>query len=129
VAPSTDVKAHAELAPLGVLTVTAYRPIARQTDDSPTWTSIGDRTTVYGVAVSQDLLCKVNKHCRRNVALCDRSKIHYGDVLLIEGVGPRIVNDCMAPRHRNHLDVLVLTYADEKRFGTRHVKAFRLENH
>lgn len=100
---------------LGVMPTTSYRPIPSQTDDSPTWTSNGDRTTKYGVAVSQDLL--------------ESGEIRYGDVLKIEGIeGLRVVNDCMARRHRRSVDILVLTHAEEKRIGTRRCKVWRIRN-
>ena len=94
------------------LTLTSYQPIAKQTDSSPTWTSIGDRTTKFGVAVSQDMLAD--------------GRVKYGDVLYIEGVGYRVVNDCMNKRHTNRIDVLVFTYAEEKRIGTRKVGVWRI---
>lgn len=97
---------------LGILTVTSYRPIPAQTDASPTWTSIGDRTTKFGCAVSQDLL--------------KSGVVHYGDVLLIEGYGYRIVNDTMNPRHTNHVDMLVFTRDEERAIGTRHLKIYVL---
>lgn len=94
------------------MTITSYQPVAKQTDSSPTWTSIGDRTTMFGVAVSQDML---------------RSKqVKYGDVLYIEGVGMRVVNDCMNARYTQRLDVLVFTYAEEKRIGTRRLQVWRV---
>lgn len=95
---------------LGFLTVTSYRPIEGQTDDSPTWTSIGDRTTKFGVAVSQDLLK-------------DQS-VKYGDVLYIEGYGFRVVNDCMNARHKKAIDLLVFTKREERAVGVRHLKVF-----
>lgn len=95
---------------LGVLTVTSYRPVASQTDSSPTWTSIGDRTTKFGCAVSQDLL--------------KSGAVHYGDVLYIEGYGKRVVNDTMNKRHTNHVDLLVFTHGEEKVIGTRHLKVY-----
>lgn len=103
----------AKLILLGVLTATSYRPVPGQTDSSPTWTSIGDRTTKYGVAVSQDMLAD--------------GRVKYGDVLFIPGVGNRIVNDCMNARHRNRIDILVFTPAEEKRFGVRKLKIYKLE--
>jgi 3D (Asp-Asp-Asp) domain-containing protein len=100
-----------------LVTMTAYRPVAQQTDDSPTWTSIGDRATKFGVAVSQDML--------------KDGRVKYGDVLYIPGVGYRIVNDCMNARHKNRIDVLVFTHAEEKKIGERrNVRVYRLEtNH
>lgn len=102
----------ASLVVLGVLTVTSYRPIQSQTDDSPTWTSIGDRTTKFGIAVSQDLL--------------KSGVVKYGDVLYIPGVGFRIVNDCMAVHKKNAVDILVFTHKEEKRFGVRHLKVYKV---
>ena len=99
-----------ELLLLGTLTVTSYRPVPSQTDASPTWTSIGDRTTKYGCAVSRDLL--------------KSGAVHYGDVLYIEGYGYRIVNDTMNIRHTKHIDMLVFTHDEEKAVGTRHLKIY-----
>lgn len=100
---------------LGVLTVTSYQPIPAQTDASPTWTSIGDRTTKFGVAVSQDML--------------KDGRIQYGDVLYIPGVlhPYRVVNDCMNARLRNSIDLLVFTHAEERRVGTRHLKVYLIK--
>lgn len=97
---------------LGVMTLTSYRPIPSQTDDSPTYTSIGDRTTKFGCAVSQDLL--------------KSGLVSYGDVLYIPGFGFRIVNDTMNIRHKNHVDLLVFTHDEEKAVGVRHLKVFKV---
>lgn len=97
---------------LGTLQLTSYRPIAEQTDSSPTFTSIGDRTTRFGCAVSQDLL--------------KSGLVSYGDVLYIPGYGFRIVNDTMNARHRNHVDLLVNTHDEEKAVGVRHLKIFKV---
>ena len=105
----------AELVLLGLLQVTSYRPIPSQTDSSPTWTSIGDRTTKYGIAVSQDLL---------------RSKVvKYGDILCVDRYGCRVVNDCMGDRHSWAIDMLVFTKAEEKRVGIRRLKVWKLVTH
>lgn len=101
-----------KLALLGVLTVTSYRPIPAQTDDSPTWTSIGDRTTRFGCAVSQDLL--------------KSGRVHYGDIIFIQGFGYRVVNDTMNIRHKNHVDLLVLTRDEEKAVGIRHINVYKV---
>ncbi len=85
--------------------VTAYRSVSNQTDDSPFITSIGHRTSQEGVAVSPDLL-KSRSAC-------------YGDVVIIPGVGTRIINDVMALRHRRSFDVWVSTLSDEKNFGVK----------
>lgn len=89
----------AELVYLGIMFLTGYQPIERQTDGSPTWTSIGDRTTVFGAAVSRDLLAS-GRAC-------------YGDILVVEGYGPRIINDVMAARHRGAVDILVRNTIEE----------------
>lgn len=101
-----------ELILLGNLTVTSYQPIKAQTDDSPTWTSIGDRTTKFGCAVSQDLL--------------KDGLVSYGDVLYVPGYGWKIVNDTMNARHKKHVDLLVFTHAEEKAVGVRHLKIYKV---
>jgi 3D (Asp-Asp-Asp) domain-containing protein len=99
---------------IATATLTAYQPVAKQTDDSPTWTSEGDRTTKHGVAVSQDMLRD--------------GRVHYGDIILIEGYGMRVVNDCMNKRHKNRIDILVFTHREEQRIGTRpNVKVWRID--
>lgn len=103
----------AKLVLLGVLTVTSYRPVANQTDSSPTWTSIGDRTTKFGCAVSQDLL--------------KSGAVHYGDIVYVENYGYRVVNDTMNPRHKQHVDLLVFTHDEEKAIGTRHLRVYVIQ--
>lgn len=90
---------------LGKMDITAYRSVPNQTDNSPYITSIGDRTCKDGVAVSQDLL--------------KSGKIKYGDWLYIEGVGLKRVNDTMHVRFKNHIDVWVRTYDEEKKFHSK----------
>lgn len=90
---------------IGTLTITSYRPVPEQTDGSPNWTSIGQHVHGMGVAVSQDLLAS-GKAC-------------YGDVVSIPGYGLKVINDTMAPRHRNHIDILVFTKAQESAVGVR----------
>lgn len=102
---------HVLLVPL-LVTLTAYQPIAAQTDDSPTWTSEGDRTTKHGCAVSQDLL--------------KNGRVKYGDVLYVPGFGYRVVNDTMNKRHTNSVDLLVFTHAEEKHVGIRHLTIYKL---
>jgi len=96
---------------LGVLQITAYRPVPEQTKPSciDRWhctTSIGDGVTIYGAAVSQDLL--------------KSGTVHYGDVLLVEGFGFRIVNDAMNARITNAVDLMVLDRDHERAVGIRH---------
>lgn len=90
------------------IVVTSYRSVPAQTKPHGCeWTSIGERCNAHGVAVSQDLLAK------------NGGPLHYGDLVYIEGVGFKFVNDCMNARWTNRADVWVQTYAEEKKFGTR----------
>lgn len=84
---------------LGSFTVTAYRSVPNQTDNSPFITSTGEAVCVDGVAVSQDLL--------------KSGVVKYGDWVYIEGTGLRRINDTMHPRNKNHFDVWVKTKDDE----------------
>lgn len=100
---------------LGVLTATSYRPVPAQTKPECTGrhhceTAIGENVSELGVAVSQDLL--------------GSGAVHYRDVLFIDGVGYRIVNDCLNARFRNAIDVFVYTQDEEKAFGTKHLKVW-----
>lgn len=60
------------------------------------------------MAISQDLL-KSGEVC-------------YGDVLVIPGVGTRIVSDVMNARHRRSVDVWVNTEREEKKFQTKRLE-------
>lgn len=104
-----------ELVLLGTMTLTSYQAIPAQTKPEcvnrhQCTTSIDDGITKFGVAVSQDLL--------------KSGRVHYGDVLYISGFGQRVVNDCMNPRHKNSIDLLVFTRAEEKAVGVRRVTVF-----
>lgn len=92
---------------VGNLTLTSYRSVPEQTDDTPFHTSTGERVSVRGCAVSRDLLKRWG------------GPLDYGDLLYIEGVGFRFVNDCMAARHKQAVDIWVETYQDEKAIGVR----------
>lgn len=85
-------------------TVTSYRSIKSQTDNSPFYTSIGEHTNVHGVAVSQDLLKQ------------NGGPLSYGDLVYVEKIGYKFVNDCMAKRMHNHIDIWVEEYSQEKEF-------------
>lgn len=89
---------------IGNLSITAYRSVPSQTDDSPYVTSIGERVHPHGVAVSRDLLKRWG------------GPLNYGDVLYIEDIGFKVVNDCMAERHKQHIDIWVSTLEKEKAF-------------
>jgi 3D (Asp-Asp-Asp) domain-containing protein len=87
------------------VSITSYRPIKTQTDSSPNWTSIGEPAVMGNVAASQDLLAD--------------GTLHYGDVVLITGLGVFRVNDTMNARHKRHLDILVYTKTQERCVGWR----------
>jgi 3D (Asp-Asp-Asp) domain-containing protein len=100
---------------LGTMTVTSYQPVPAQTKPEcknrfQCTTSIDDGITQYGAAISQDLL--------------KSGQVHYGDVLSIEGMGMRVVNDTMNRRHKKHVDLMVFSYAEEKKVGTQHRKVW-----
>lgn len=114
---------------IGTLQVTGYQSVPAQTDDSPTWTSIGDRTTMFGCAISQDLL--------------ETKRVKYGDILYIEGHGYRVVNDCMGrfahykvprkggtahifKRQLMSIDLFCRTHAEEHRIQIQHKKVFKI---
>jgi hypothetical protein len=117
---------------LSTITVTAYQPIPAQTkpecrDRYHCQTSIDDNVTMYGCAISQDLL--------------KSGKVKYGDVLNIPGFGLRVVNDVMGPtkcvkRNGNGrctkripqstaVDLMVFSYAEEHNVGIRHLPVTR----
>ena len=100
---------------LGQLQVTSYRSVPNQTDDSPYHTSIGQRVHPHGVAVSRDLLKRWG------------GPLDYGDFIYIEGYGIKVVNDCMAARHKRSIDMWVETYSEEKAIGVRKLKIYKLQ--
>lgn len=100
---------------IGVLQITSYQPIPSQTREGcrgvrDCFTSVGDVPTKFGAAVSQDLLAS--------------GVVHYGDPIYIDGIGWRIINDTMNKRHKNSVDVMVWTRAEEKKIGVRHAKVY-----
>ncbi len=104
-----------KLIALGTLVCTSYRAVPEQTKPECTSrnhcrTANNENVSKLGVAVSQDYL--------------DSGLIHYGDCLWIDGVGWRLVNDCLNRRYTHRIDVFVYTYAEEKKFGTRHLKVW-----
>lgn len=89
---------------LGELYVTSYRSVPNQTDDSPFFTAIGERVHPFGMALSRDLLARWG------------GPVKYGDVVMIEGVGLKRVNDVMNARHKQRGDVWVSSLNDERAF-------------
>jgi 3D (Asp-Asp-Asp) domain-containing protein len=102
---------------LGNFTVTSYRSIPSQTDKSPYITSIGEHVTKFGCAASQDLL--------------NEGIVKYGDIVYIQEVGFRTVNDTMNKRIKRQFDVWVKTLAEErehdKNFGRRKLKVWLIK--
>lgn len=115
---------------LGHLTATSYRSTPRQTDNSPYFTSIGDKVHRGGVAVSRDLLCgackKLHRRCKHPE---NQTKVHYGDWLFAKELGFLQVNDVMGDFTRQivngkkvhipirqQIDVWVESLVDEKKF-------------
>lgn len=104
-----------ELILLGTLTATSYRAVPEQTKPECTdrhhcETAIGENVSELGVAVSQDYLSS--------------GILHYGDCLYIDGVGFRLVNDCLNRRYKKRIDVFVYTKAEEHAFGIRRLKVW-----
>ena len=93
---------------IGTMTVTSYQSVPEQTDSTPFIAADGHRVHPYGVAVSRDL------HERWGGSL------KFGDVLYIEDIGFKVVNDTMNARHRNHLDVWVSNLQNEKKFHAKY---------
>lgn len=89
---------------LGSFIVTSYQSVPEQTDNSPCQTSTGYKTGPVGVAVHPKYLCprakylmgKKIKLCKRDVQCRWKNYLHYYDLVYIEDVGPRFINDVMA---------------------------------
>jgi len=114
---------------IGTLTITSYRSVPQQTDSTPFHTSTNERVRSGGAAVSRDLLCGA---CRRLHARCRRpevrSKVHYGDYVLVKGHGILRVNDIMGVTKYDKktkkrypitkaIDIWVSSYKEEKAIG------------
>lgn len=99
--------------------VTAYRSVINQTDSSPNYTSTGEHVCGHGVAISPDMFVKRG------------GPLEYGDIVYIEDIGFKIVNDTTHPRLKKHFDIWVPLYKDEKehdkRFGKRRLKVWLVQ--
>lgn len=93
---------------IGQLIVTSYRSVPSQTDDTPFITSIGERVHPHGIAVSQDLLKK------------NGGPLNYGDLVYVENLGFKIINDTMHHRHKQRADVWVPDWKSEKAFDDKY---------
>lgn len=101
---------------IGILTVTSYRSVPNQTDSSPYITSNGERVHKYGCAISRDL------HKRWG------GPLDYGDFIYVDGYGLRVVNDLMAARHKNAIDLWVGTFEEEKAVGVKHLNVWIIQS-
>lgn len=114
---------------LGNLSVTSYRSVPAQTDDSPFNTSTGEHVHNGGVAISRDLLCGA---CRKLHHRCahpeDGRHIHYGDYLYLPNHGFYKVFDVMSAtkydkrtkkryKIKQSVDLWVPTYKAEHSIG------------
>lgn len=90
------------------MTVTSYRAVKSQTDDTPNWTSVGHHVHSFGAAASPDLI-KSGEVC-------------YGDVIQIPSIGLRVVNDTTNERLKRTIDVFVDSKAEESQVGIRHLE-------
>lgn len=110
---------------IGTCTVTSYQSVRAQTDSSPNYTSIGDRTHKGGVAVSRDLLKRFG------------GPLDYGDYVYIESLGIYQINDCMGASQydklhhkripiKTHFDIWVPNRAEEHKIGVQHQKVYFL---
>lgn len=114
---------------LGKLTVTSYRSVPAQTDDSPFNTSTGEHVHSGGVAISRDLLCpacrKLHHRCKQPA---NPTKLHYGDWLYSPKYGFLQINDVMGvtkydkktkKRYKitNAIDIWVPNYKAEHAVG------------
>ena len=98
---------------LGEVKATAYRSVPAQTKPKGYyWTANGERCNVHGCAVSRDFLKK------------NGGPLDFGDLILIDKIGFKFVNDTMNARHRRRIDIWVNSYVDEKKFD----KEFRHDN-
>ena len=101
---------------VAIVRATAYNSIPNQTDSTPFITATGTRTRPGVVALSRDLL----------------RQFPYGSRIMIEDLSGRysaqlkgrvfIVEDTMAARKTNSLDIWMTTRSEAMRFGARQVR-------
>lgn len=101
---------------IGSMTITSYRSVHSQTDNSPFITSIGEHVHPHGVAVSRDLLSRWG------------GSLNYGDTIFIEGYGLKVVNDVMNARHKQSVDIWVATLNDERKVGIRYKRVWLVQS-
>jgi 3D (Asp-Asp-Asp) domain-containing protein len=96
---------YARMIPIATVKATAYRSVPWQTKPKGFhWTASGERCNVHGCAASQDLLKK------------NGGPLSFGDLVYIDQIGFKFVNDVMNVRHKNRADIWVTTHEEEKKF-------------
>lgn len=123
---------------IGSCRITAYQSVSSQTDNSPYYTSIGERTHAGGVATSRDMLCPIcrwlHRRCGHHVYL---TKFHYQDRVYISQLGLFTINDVMgetrydSSHHKNLLirrsfDIWVGSLSEEKRIKPQMQNVYRI---
>ena len=86
---------------IGMVTVTMYHPVPKQTDSSPYITASGFRLDKKNpkkdriIAISRDL----------------KQKLDFGDTVILQGIGKwdgeYVVHDVMNKRFKNRIDILI----------------------
>ncbi len=127
------------------LTVTSYRPLASQTDDTPFYTSTGEHVRAGGCAISRDQLCGACRQLHRRCRQPDNpTKLHYGDWLYVEKYGFRQIDDVMGERTRYYvhtktgrkrrfrtirqaIDIFVWTWNQEHAVNVKHLNVFKVK--
>lgn len=89
---------------LGNVQITSYRSVPSQTDSDPFITASGSYVHPNGVALSRDLLSRWG------------GSVNYGDIVYVEGIGFKVVNDCLAAKHKQWIDIWVPNLEAEKAF-------------
>lgn len=94
------------------VTVTAYSPRKRETDNTPFVTAFNKRVKMGTIAISRDLE--------------DVHGWRHGDMVHLEGIGTFQVWDRMNKRFKRRVDVFFFKTKDAKRFGRVKTKAVKL---
>jgi 3D (Asp-Asp-Asp) domain-containing protein len=94
------------------LTVTAYSPEPSQTDDTPLHTATNNRVRPGIVAVSRDLF--------------DNGWV-FGKKVYIKGLGVFVIDDLMARRKKNQLDIFMPDTGKARNFGRQKRDVYLLE--
>lgn len=99
---------EAQNKPVAIVTVTAYSAEPSQTDSDPDIAASMRRVRPGTVAVSRDLF--------------DKGWV-FGRKVRIEGLGIYVINDLMAARHGNSIDIFIGNTQQCQAFGKRRVHA------